>query len=143
MARGFVEQVVFILRPAVETPLDGRDFAEGIADEQRAEIARPDAVGRLPVERDRGKIGTAHGENAAGGFLDIGVIHKDADPLNVRQFADDFAEHPRNRLEAAGPVFGIVRPGDPCGGMRLPFGGHAEAERVRRAHARNRLVMGP
>jgi hypothetical protein len=27
-------------------------------------------------------------------------------------------------LEFSGPVFGVVRPGDPGGGVRSPLGGH-------------------
>ena len=42
--------------------------------------------------------------------------------------ADDFRIEPGDGLEFAGPVFGIVRPGEPCGLVRLPFGGHAVAE---------------
>src|SRR5437016_4096901 len=43
------------------------------------------------------------------------------------QVTDDFSVHPGNWLEFAGPIAAIVGPREPCGRVRLPFGGHAVA----------------
>ncbi len=48
------------------------------------------------------------------------------------ELAHDLAVDPWNGREAAGPIVAIVRPGDPGGLVRLPFGGHAEARAPRR-----------
>ena len=63
------------------------------------------------------------------------VLHQDAHRSTAAQLAHDLGIHPRNGREAARPVVAIVRPGDPGGLVRLPFGGHAEAEGARRLRA--------
>jgi len=40
--------------------------------------------------------------------------------------ADDFAVDPGDGLELVRPVLRVMRPGDPCGGVRSPFGGHTK-----------------
>ena len=42
------------------------------------------------------------------------------------EVADDLGVDPGDGLELAGPVFGVVGPGDPGGGVGLPLGGHAK-----------------
>ena len=46
------------------------------------------------------------------------------------QVADDFGIDPGDRLELSRPVAAIMRPGEPGGGVRFPFGGHAIADSV-------------
>src|SRR5512140_1295095 len=42
--------------------------------------------------------------------------------------ANDIGKDPGNSVKFSWPVRAIVRPRQPCGLMRLPFGGHAIAE---------------
>src|SRR5690606_3495867 len=51
----------------------------------------------------------------------------DLDPFMSVQPADDLRIDPRDRLELARPVGSLVRPGNPRGGVRLPFRGPAAA----------------
>jgi hypothetical protein len=44
------------------------------------------------------------------------------------QMANDFGVDPWDRFEFAGPIGAVVWPGEPGGGMGLPFGGHAVTE---------------
>jgi len=51
--------------------------------------------------------------------------HYDLNPLMLGQVANDFCIHPGDRLEFSRPVAVIVRPSQPCGGVRLPLGRHS------------------
>src|SRR5260370_25011960 len=53
------------------------------------------------------------------------IIYDQIHTLMPRQVADDFGIDPWDRIELARPVAAKVRPGEPRGFMRLPFGGHA------------------
>ena len=57
----------------------------------------------------------------------VAVLHQDAHALDAREMAHDVGIDPGNRREFAGPVGALVRPGEPGGFVRLPFGGHAVA----------------
>ncbi len=67
--------------------------------------------------------------------------------LDAAQVADDLGVDPGNRSELAGPVVAVVRPGDPGRRVRLPFGGHAIAQRTgrlirgRRSRVAARIVL--
>src|SRR5262249_20746140 len=65
-------------------------------------------------------------------LLDRAAFHQDPHPLHAAQLPHDLRVHPRNRRETPRPVLAIVRPRDPCGLVRFPFGGHAEPGRPRR-----------
>ena len=121
---------VGILGPRVEAKPRNRDFRArlGTSYENRAEVAGPPAVRREPEELD-----------LRGGYADVreqpsrlALVHRrvdqDADDLAWDERAHDFAVHPRDRAKLAGPIAGVVRPADPRGVVRLPFGGHTEAE---------------
>ena len=58
-------------------------------------------------------------------FFGRRIIDDQFDPLVPRQMANDFGVHPWNGLELARPVVAVVRPSQPGGVVRLPFGGHA------------------
>ena len=58
-----------------------------------------------------------------------GIFDDDVHPLDARQMADDLGIDPGDWRELARPVGAVVRPGQPGGGVRLPLGGHAVAER--------------
>src|SRR5579864_891306 len=47
------------------------------------------------------------------------------------QVPDDLGIDPRNRLKLSWPVSLEMRPGQPCGCVRLPFSGHAITEHAR------------
>ena len=53
------------------------------------------------------------------------VVDEDVDVFDAGEVADDLGVDPGDGLEFAGPVFGVVGPGDPGGGVGGPLGGHA------------------
>src|SRR5207245_10148115 len=57
------------------------------------------------------------------------VFNEEKNALDARQVANDFPEGPRNNRKFPGPVGYLVRPAEPGGFVRLPFGGHSEADR--------------
>ena len=57
--------------------------------------------------------------------LGVGVVDEDVDVFAAGEVADDLGVDPGDGLEFSGPVFGVVGPGDPGGGVGLPLGGHA------------------
>jgi hypothetical protein len=56
--------------------------------------------------------------------------------------ANDFGVDPGDGLEFAGPVLGVVGPGDPGGGVGSPFGGHAIVCMVGAAQVLLLLILG-
>src|SRR5437762_2440135 len=59
-------------------------------------------------------------------FARVGrIIDDQLDALMPRMMANDFRVDPRDRLELAGPVIAIMRPRQPGGPVRLPFGREA------------------
>ena len=147
-----VAAVVVVLGPAVELPVDQTDGVSDVGrrlvldDERRRRVAQPDAVGRRLEEPDRVEV-DAHGVELVGDpALHRPAADDDVDHLDAAQVADDLGVDPGDRRELAGPVVAVVRPGDPGRRVRLPFGGHAVAERGGLVHGMvgmrsNRLFM--
>src|SRR5581483_1787778 len=63
--------------------------------------------------------------------LGCGIFHDEMHALARCEQPDDLGVDPRNRLELAGPVFRIVRPGKPGGLVPFPLGGYAVLELMR------------
>ena len=116
---------VVVLGPGVELPVGDGELAFGVFDEDGAGVAEPDAVGGPVVEVEAGHIGSGALEQAGGAALGGEVVDEDVDVFAAGEVADDLGVDPGDGLELAGPVFGVVRPGDPGGGVRRPLGGHA------------------
>lgn len=86
------------------------------------------------MEVQAGHVGSGAAEEAGGSALGVGVVDEDVDVFDLREVADDLAIDPGDGLELAGPVLGVVGPGDPGGGVGAPFGGHAVVLIARRGH---------
>src|SRR5262249_46857449 len=133
-----------------ELPVDEGDVAILAADEERAEVPRPRAIGADPEEVYPAEVHPHTTENRPRLPLGAGVLHQDAHALAGHEMAHHLAVDPRDGRELPRPVTPLVRPGEPGGGVRLPFGRPAVAERGRRARPRcgrahsssRRLVMG-
>ena len=67
-------------------------------------------------------------EDADGAALFLLILNEEVDTLVRRKKTDDFGVEPRNGLELARPVFGIVRPCKPSGLVRLPLRSHSVAD---------------
>src|SRR5207244_12226087 len=121
---------VAVFRPGVEAESGDRDLRAGALTphEQGAEVAGPAAVRRDAEELDARGIHTDPLQHAPRPALVRGRIHEDTYDLAGHELASDLAIYPRDRCELARPVAGVVRPPDPGGVVRLPVGGHAEAE---------------
>lgn len=126
------EFVVFVpvrvFGPGVEAPVGEGDFACGIADEDGAGVAGPDAVSGPEMEGYLVEVGVSALENGGCAELGFFVVDGDVDVLAGGEEADDFSVKPWDGLEFAGPVFRVVGPGEPGGGVGFPLGGHAVAE---------------
>ena len=122
-----VVEVVGVLGPGVELPVGDGDLASRTRDEDRAGVAEPDAVSTPGVEVQASEVSALAAEHAVGSLFGGDVVYQDVNVFHARKMADDLAVDPGDGLEFAGPVFGVVRPGDPGGGVRGPLGGHAEA----------------
>ena len=83
------------------------------------------------MEADVGREGIAPLENSARLSGGGSVTHDQLDPLVFSEVADDLGINPRDGLEFARPIPAIVRPCQPCGGVRFPFGRHAVVGRRR------------
>ncbi len=123
---------VVVLGPAVEPPVGRGQLARASSlHEDRAEVARPDAVGRHAHEVDarRGR------RRPAPSMLARLLPRRRRSTTRMRtrsrgaSCAHDLGVDPGDRRELARPVASLVRPGDPGRRVRLPLGGHAEAER--------------
>ncbi len=75
----------------------------------------------------RARLAPARLEDAGGALLGGVVVDEDVDVFDAGEMADDFGVDPGDGLEFSRPVIGVVRPGDPGGGVRRPLGGHAVA----------------
>ena len=82
------------------------------------------------VEVEAGEIRSCAAEVADGAVFGIGIVNEDVDRFDLREVTDDLGVDPGDGLEFSGPVFGVVRPGDPGGGVRGPLGGHAVVGRL-------------
>ena len=116
--------VVWILGPGVELPVGDGSVACRVFEEDGAGVAEPDAVGGPAMEVDAGEVGSGSVEDAVGAPLGRDVVDEDVDLFGAGEVAGDLGVDPGNGLEFAGPVFGVVGPGDPGGGVGGPFGGH-------------------
>ena len=110
-----------------------------VFDEKRAGVAGPASVGRMMKELDRVQIGVALAESPADAGLVAGTIHQNANPLDAREVAHDFAVEPRDGREFSRPIGFFVRPGHPGGRVRLPFGGHAKLHFLESSSQRLRI----
>ena len=136
---------VVVLGPRVELPVGGCAVALRIFHEYRAGVAEPDSVGRPVMEVYAGEVGAAALEDASCPALGCKVVDEDMDVFDAREVANDLGVDPGNGLEFSGPVFRVVRPGYPSGGVGSPLGGHAACggcHRVLRALLRHRLLQG-
>jgi hypothetical protein len=79
-------------------------------------------------------------EVARGKFRLRLAAHEQADDLALRDLADHLAVNPANGVNFVRPVGFIVRPAEPGGGVRLPFGGHGVAE-FRRGRVRDEFDL--
>src|SRR5438552_1343178 len=131
---GVVALPVGVLRPAVELPVGVGDLAVVAAYEERAEVARPRAVGRHAEELDATRVDAGAREDAPGAPLGRRVADEDAHALARDQVAYDRGVDPGDGGELPRPVAPLVGPGEPGGRMRLPLRWHAVAERGRRRH---------
>ena len=128
-----VEMPVVVLGPGVEAPVGEANLALARFGRRsgRSRASRLRSVGQHvkanPIEIAR-RLAPEFPQRA---FLRLRVIDQDVHALARREQADDLRVDPRNRLEFSRPVFGIVRPGQPGGLVRLPLGGHAVAEFAR------------
>src|SRR5437016_2118337 len=77
-----------------------------------------------------------HASNARFGGA---IFDEEIDAFDMRQVADDFCEGPGNGGEFSGPVAYFVRPAEPSGFVRFPFGGHAKAKRAGRFYLQRGL----
>ena len=78
---------------------------------------------------DATEVGAGARQVAAGELLLGLMVDQDADDLAGRNLAHDFAIDPADGVELVGPVGGMVRPAEPSGFVRFPFGGYGEAQR--------------
>jgi len=108
---------VVVLGPGVELPVGDGEVALRIFYEDGAGVAEPDAVGGPGVEVEAGEVGSGAAEMAGGAVLGVFVVDEDVDAFDLGEVADDFAVDPGDGLEFAGPVLGVVGPGDPGGGV--------------------------
>src|SRR3970282_2161308 len=94
------------------------------ADEDRAEVARPPAIGGETEERNAGEIRACAGEHPPRLRLVLLRSDEDADGLAGGDLPDDLPVDPRDGGELPGPVGAVVRPPDPRRLVRLPLPGH-------------------
>jgi hypothetical protein len=129
---GGVFLIIVILGPGIEFPVGDGDFAGGIFYEDGAGIAGPSAICRDAGKFYGGKIGAGIFQDVARGRFGVLSFDEDSHAFDPREMAHDFGVDPGDRREFAGPIGALVRPAEPCGFVRFPFGGHAEAEGVGR-----------
>src|ERR1700682_2220828 len=77
------------------------------------------------MEVEPGEVGSGSAEMADGAVLRRKVIDQDVNVFHCGKVPDDLAIEPGDGLELHRPVLGVVRPGDPGGSVRSPFGWHA------------------
>ncbi len=75
----------------------------------------------------RARLAPPRREDGGGAAFGGEVVDEDVDVFDAGEVADDLGVDPGDGLEFAGPVFGVVGPGDPGGGVGGPLGGHAVA----------------
>ena len=135
-----VELAVRILGPAVEEPVGEAYLALCVAYKDGTGVARPTAVCRPPVKADAGQIGPCAPEDTGYALFGFLVFDGNVDLLVASKQAHDLRIEPGDGLEFSGPVLGVVGPGEPCGLVPIPLGGHAVAECLRCVRLRDRRL---
>src|SRR6266568_4386864 len=131
--------VIRILGPAVESEMVAGDFAGTVSNADGAGVAHPAAIG-WHAEK-------IHGIEICSRLFQVGsnarfggaVFDQEINAFYRRQMADDFSKGPGNGRKFSRPVGYFMRPAEPGGFVRFPFGGHAETESVRRFDRRRRF----
>ena len=120
---------IAVFCPGIEFETDDRHLPRlsVVFHENRTGIARPSAIGGKFEELHARRIHTHAFEHATRARFMLFRIHQDANCFAFGEMADNFTVDPVNRLDFTGPVGGIVRPADPGGLVRFPFGGHVES----------------
>lgn len=77
------------------------------------------------VEVQAGHVGSGALAQAGGAPLGREIVDEDVDVFAAGEMAGDLGVDPGNGLKFSRPVFGVMRPGDPGGGVGSPLGGHA------------------
>jgi hypothetical protein len=121
---------VVVLCPGVELPVSDGEVACGVFDEDGAGVAEPDAIGLPLMKMEAGQVGSGAAEVAGGTAFGVFVVDENVDGFDLGEVTDDLAVDPGDGLEFSGPVFGVVGPGDPGGGVSGPLGGHAVVGRL-------------
>ena len=123
-----VAMPVVVLGPGVELPVGDGEVCRlaSSVDEDGAGVAQPDAVGGPVVEVEAGEVGAAAAKDAVARRSAARSLTRMWTSSTRGEMADDLGVDPGDGLELAGPVVGVVGPGDPGGGVRLPLGGHAD-----------------
>src|SRR5213594_1975937 len=124
---------VGVFGPGIEAEPHDRDLRRGpdTSHEHGPEVARPPAVRRDPQELHASSVHAGPLQYAARLALVLSRLHEDPHRLAWGELAHDLPVHPLDRGELPRPVARVVRPADPGGRVRLPLGGHREAERGR------------
>src|SRR5262249_42888857 len=116
-------------------------------DEGRARVAQPGSVSRRLEEPDRAEVDPGGIELVGRAAFHRCAAHDDVDHLNAAQITHDLSVDPGDDCKFTRPVIAVMWPGDPGRGVRLPFGGHAIAERSgklaqrRGACATSRIIL--
>ncbi len=121
---------VGILGPRVEAPV-GKSNSLLVPDEDWAGVARPDTIGGLEVKLHALGFDVAPLQDLARCLLLARGCHDQVYVFMAGNVADDIGKDPWDGVKFSRPVRAVVRPRQPCGLMRLPFGGHTVSERVR------------
>src|SRR6185437_7008694 len=116
---------VRVLRPGIELPVRDSFLTALVFHEYRAGVAQPDAVRAPAVEVHAGEVGSSALKDCGGAAFSSSVVDEDVYVFHAREVAHDLCVDPGDWLELSWPVLGVVRPGDPGGGVGFPLGGHA------------------
>src|ERR1700704_2861935 len=122
---------VRIFGPGIKSPIGERD-ALIAGDKDWSGIAGPYAVGGPDVKLYLLHFDVAVLQDLACGLLFTRGSHDQVYIFGTGKVPDDVSKNPRNGVEFSRPVRAVMRPGQPCGLMWLPFGRHAITERTGR-----------
>src|SRR6266581_1269928 len=131
--------VIRIFGPAVESEMVAGDFAGTVSNADGAGVAHPAAIG-WHAEKIHGiEICSGLFQDGSNARFGGAVFDQEINAFDRRQMADDFSKGPGNGRKFSRPVGYFMRPAEPGGFVRFPFGGHAETESVRRFDRRRRF----
>ncbi len=99
-----------------------RDHEDGSA------VAGPATIGWPEVKVQSFGVHMGVTQDLERASASLGIFHNDGDTFHPRQVADNLGIYPGDGGEFSRPVAAVVRPGQPGGSVRLPFGGHAVAQ---------------